>query len=273
MLCWSGAVRFIGTLARSIHSRKHPEASMVNAYSRYGLVRLTDEDKIPRGFNPDANTKVEQMHAFFAHLNTKRKWKVSEEDLATADVEHQLNTVLRVARGANVAYHSQYVRQQYRCRAKLRGFTFSTALGEGNKMKKTISNSSFSIRTRDLQAALPRELRGRWPLGDSEWSYGRIQQWLTIVWIRVDPTGNRPRVREMFAFARVVLYRPAARDPLLPQVDIINMKEQGLKFDYLPVRAIHQPVAIGFDPVGYQSKQPHPAFRQSSGRFYMMPLH
>lgn len=258
----------IGALSRMIHNRSAPEASLVNAYCRMGMARIDTEGlKIPRGFNPDLYNPDVQLRLFLRHITTKTHSKLHAA-LDTAELRRSVPML--PMRGSDDQYDNSWAPSVYVQRAKLRGFTFSTADGEKSKKKKAVSNSYFAVDTNELFECLP----GHRPGADAGTkSFGQIVRWLVVDWSRYRRDGTRDAhvQRQSFAFAQVRIFKPAPRDPQLPNIDVVNLKVKGIVYNYLPVTVIQQPVALAWDYVHFNRHKP-PTLETCSGRFFVLPL-
>lgn len=258
--------RMIGALSRMIHNRSAPEASLVNAYCRMGMARIDTEGlKIPRGFNPDLNNTNLQLQQFLQHILTKRRIKPPVE-LDPAAVRRAV--AMLPVRGHDEHYVDQWLSSAYVQRSKLRGFTFSTAEGEKGKKKKAVANSYFAVDTRELYSYLDGVFPGPHA---GILSYGQIVRWLVVEWVRYRKDDMGDMQRQSFGFAQVRIFKSVKRDAKLPNLDVVNLKQNGLVFNYLPVTVIQEPVALAWDPVGFDRHKP-PSLATSSGRFIVLPL-
>ena len=256
----------IGALSRMIHSRSAPEASLVNAYCRMGMARMdTDGLKIPRGFNPDLDNPDVQLQQFLQHIVTKRRFKPPVQ-LDPAAVRRAVEML--PVRGHDAQYTDQWLSSVYVQRAKLRGFTFSTAEGEKGKKKKAVANSYFAVNTRQLYSYLDGVSAG--PHAGTL-SYGQIVRWLVVDWVRYRRDDMGDLQRQSFGFAQVRIFKSVKRDAKLPNLDVVSLKQRGIEFNYLPVTMIQEPVALAWDPVGFDRHKP-PTLATSSGRFIVLPL-
>jgi len=155
-------------------------------------------------------------------------------------------------------------------RAELRGFTFSTADGEKGKKKKAVANSYFAVDTNELFSYLPAHRPS--PHAGVQ-SFGQIVRWLVVDWARYRKDGVRDDQvqQQSFGFAQVRIFKPAQRDPKLPNIDVVNLKQRGIVYDYLPVTVIEKPVALAWDHAHFNRHKP-PTLERSSGRFFVLPL-
>jgi hypothetical protein len=258
----------IGALSRMIHNRSDPEASLVNAYCRMGMARIDTEGlKIPRGFNPDLEDPDVQLHQFLRHITTKTP---SRPACPLDHAEVRRCVAMPGPRGSDDDFHEEWSHRTYAVRAKLRGFTFAAAEGEKSKRTKSVANSYFAVDTKELyDQYLPEHARSEHA---GRLSYGQIQRWLVVDWVRVrrDDPSDAPE-RQSFAFAQVRLFRPAQRDKALPAMDVVDLRHRGIVFNYLPVTVLQQPVALAWDPNGFDRRKP-PTQETSTGRFYVLPL-
>lgn len=265
LMWWSS---MIGALSRMIHNRSAPEASLVNAYCRMGMARIDTEGlKIPRGFSPDLDDPDVQLRQFLRHITAKTHSKLHAA-LDTAELRRSVPML--PVRGSDDLYADNWAPSVYVQRTKLRGFTFSTADGEKGKKKKAVANSYFAVDTKELFDYLP-DHRPSAHAGAQ--SFGQIVRWLVVDWARYRKDGVRDDQvqQQSFGFAQVRIFKPAQRDPKLPNIDVVNLKQRGIIYDYLPVTVIQQPVALAWDHAHFNRHRP-PRLETSSGRFFVLPL-